>query len=98
MTHTFPMVVIEVDGERLAVTAPHFEGDLTADELAHLIELVRSQMQWSVGEVAAYLGVKRSTVTAYRSRGQMPQPDGRVGRSPWWRPETIRAWRGKADA
>jgi len=51
--------------------------------------------QWSVAEVAAYLGVYRSTVTAYRSRGQMPQPDGYVGRSPWWRPETIRAWRAK---
>ena len=50
---------------------------------------------WSVAEVAAYLGVTPSTVTAYRSRGQMPQPDGYVGRSPWWRPETIRAWRTK---
>ena len=49
--------------------------------------------QWSVAEVAAYLGVKPGTITAYLARGQMPQPDGRVGRTPWWRPETIRAWR-----
>ena len=53
--------------------------------------------QWSVAEVATYLGVRPSTVTAYRSRGQMPQPDGRVGRSPWWRPATIRAWRPKEE-
>jgi hypothetical protein len=54
--------------------------------------------QWSVAEVAAYLGVRPHTVTAYNSarRRQMPQPDGRVGRSPWWRPETIRAWRPRA--
>ena len=49
--------------------------------------------QWSVAEVAAYLGVKPGTVTAYLAREQMPQPDGYVGRSPWWHPETIRAWR-----
>jgi len=53
--------------------------------------------QWSVAEVAAHLGVTPSTVTAYLSRGQMPQPDGRVGRSPWWHPETIRAWRPKEE-
>ena len=49
--------------------------------------------QWSAAEVADYLGVVPSTVTAYKSRGQMPRPDGQTGRTPWWRPETIRAWR-----
>ena len=53
--------------------------------------------QWSVAEVAAYLGVAPSTVTAYKARREMPEPDGRVGRSPWWRPETIRAWRPKEE-
>jgi len=52
--------------------------------------------QWSVAEVAAYAGIKPGTVHAYRSRGEMPQPDGYVARSPWWRPETIRAWRPRA--
>ena len=41
--------------------------------------------QWSVADVAAYLGVKSRTVTAYLSRGQMPPADGKVGRSPWSR-------------
>jgi len=53
---------------------------------------------WSVAEVAAYLGVLPGTVPAYASRGQMPQPDGYVGRSPWWRPETIRTWRPQLGA
>ena len=54
-----------------------------------------SCVQWSVGDVAAYLNVKPRTVTAYHARGQMPPADGRVGRSPWWKPETIRAWRAR---
>lgn len=49
--------------------------------------------QWSVAEVAHYLGVKPRTVTSYLARGQMPRPDGYVGRSPWWKPSTIKAWR-----
>ena len=49
--------------------------------------------QWSVADVANYLGVKPRTVTAYLARGQMPPPGGRIGRSPWWWSTTIRAWR-----
>lgn len=59
--------------------------------------------RWFVPEVARYLGVKDSTVIAYRSMsaararegrsrpGDLPQPDGRVfARSGmWWRPGTI---------
>lgn len=52
-----------------------------------------ARVQWSVAEVAAYLGVKPRTVTAYHARGQMPPADGYVGRSPWWWPATIKAWR-----
>ena len=52
-----------------------------------------TRTQWSVADVAAYLGVKPTTVTAYLARGQMPPADGYVGRSPWWKPETIKAWR-----
>ena len=53
-----------------------------------------TRAQWSVAEVAAHLGVKPRTVTAYLARGQMPPADGYVGRSPWWKPETIKTWRG----
>ena len=49
--------------------------------------------QWSVADVANYLGVKPRTITAYHARGQMPPADGRVGRSPWWWSTTIRQWR-----
>ena len=49
-------------------------------------------VQWSVGEVAEYLGVQRSTVRAYVARGEMPEPDGRVWRTPWWWDGTIIAW------
>lgn len=49
--------------------------------------------QWAVAQVAAHLGVKPRTVTAYLARGQMPPADGYVGRSPWWWPATIQAWR-----
>ncbi len=48
--------------------------------------------QWTTAEVAAHLGVSVGTVRAYSSRGQMPAPDGRLGRTPWWWAETIRAW------
>lgn len=48
---------------------------------------------WVLDDVAAYLGVTRSTVTAYRARAQMPQADGVIGRTPWWRPHTITTWR-----
>lgn len=48
---------------------------------------------WTVGDVADYLDVRTSTVRAYVARGQMPAPDGRIGRTPWWRAATIRGWR-----
>jgi hypothetical protein len=47
----------------------------------------------TIGDVARLLDVKPSTVRAYKTRGQMPAPDGRLGRTPWWRTETITAWR-----
>lgn len=51
-----------------------------------------SAEQWTVADVAAHLEVAESTVRAYLARGQMPAPDGRLGRTPWWRPATIRGW------
>lgn len=43
--------------------------------------------------IAAELGLARSTIHAYRSRRQMPDPDGVIGRTPWWWASTIIAWR-----
>ena len=49
---------------------------------------------WDVAAVAAYLGVKRNTVTSYLARRQMPEPDYRFGQSPVWRASKIKAWHG----
>lgn len=48
---------------------------------------------WTIAAVAEHLKVTTSTVRSYAARGQMPPPDGRIGRTPWWNAETIRAWR-----
>ncbi|GAB77535.1 hypothetical protein SAMN05421595_1373 [Austwickia chelonae] len=48
---------------------------------------------WTIPDVAAYAGITTGTIGAYLNRGQMPAPDGRIGRTPWWHPSTIRAWR-----
>ncbi|WP_158603531.1 helix-turn-helix domain-containing protein [Micromonospora radicis] len=47
---------------------------------------------WTTSDVAAYLGVKVSTVSNYRKRGQMPEPDMTIGRTHMWRPDRVRAW------
>jgi len=44
---------------------------------------------WGVAEVAAYYGVTRDTIYAYRTRGLLPPEDDRISGSPVWRPETI---------
>ena len=48
----------------------------------------------TVKDVAARLGVKPRTVEAYRHHIQygFPEPDGRLGRTPWWKPATIDDW------
>ena len=46
-------------------------------------------------EVADLLGVKVNTVTAWRSRHRMPEPDVTYGRTPLWREDTILAWQGR---
>ena len=45
--------------------------------------------QLSVEDVADRLAVQPSTIRAYLARQQMPQPDGRIGNTPWWWPQTI---------
>jgi len=48
--------------------------------------------QWTIREVAAHLEVAAGTVRGYLSREQMPKPDGRLGRTPWWWRSTIEGW------
>ena len=52
-----------------------------------------SDERWTVADVAAFTGLSPSTVRANLARGRMPAPDARIdGRTPAWRPDTIRAW------
>ena len=55
------------------------------------VVVVQGGEWWDTAEVAAYLGVAAVTVSAYRNRGQMPEPIY-VGRIPLWRPDEIKAW------
>ena len=48
---------------------------------------------WRTSEVAAYLGVTVGTVSSYRIRGQMPEPDRTIGdRTHLWTPRRIIEW------
>lgn len=42
---------------------------------------------------AAHLGIAVGTWTSLRSRGYGPDPDGRLGRSPYWYAATLDDWK-----
>ena len=48
--------------------------------------------QWTMPDIASHLGVDPATVRSWLHRGQMPEPTGRVQRSPWWAPDDIEPW------
>jgi predicted DNA-binding transcriptional regulator AlpA len=48
--------------------------------------------QLTITEVAALAGIAPASVRRYRLRDTFPEPDGYVGRTPWWRRSTIEAW------
>jgi hypothetical protein len=43
-------------------------------------------------DVATQFGIKKSTVTSYHSRGQMPAADGYDKQGPWWTSATLASW------
>jgi predicted DNA-binding transcriptional regulator AlpA len=52
---------------------------------------------WTTDHILAFLAsvgapISRATWAAYVSRGQAPTADRMFGRSPAWRPATIREW------
>lgn len=51
-------------------------------------------------ELAAEVGVSPSTLRSYASRRQarLPDPDGRVGQSPFWKRSTVAPWVRQAKA
>lgn len=48
--------------------------------------------QLTTDQVAELLGVQPATVRQHRWRGVFPDPDGYVGRTPWWSRERIDEW------
>ncbi|HNV40592.1 MAG TPA: hypothetical protein PLI84_10410 [Ornithinibacter sp.] len=48
--------------------------------------------RWTYADVAAHLGIEQATARSYKHRGYLPPPDGVLGSTPWWRPETITSW------
>ncbi|WP_341719897.1 helix-turn-helix domain-containing protein [Micromonospora sp. FIMYZ51] len=43
-------------------------------------------------QLADRLGIKRTSVHRYRSRGDIPEPDQYVGRTPLWAESSVDAW------
>ena len=46
----------------------------------------------STAEVARLAGITPASLRTFRSRGTFPTPDGYLGSTPWWTPETVAAW------
>ena len=52
-----------------------------------------SEEYLTVAGIALLYGIGEKTITSYKARGQMPQPDLQVGRTPVWKLSTLAAWR-----
>ena len=48
--------------------------------------------QWTMPDIADRLGVDPATVRSWLHRKTLPEPTGRVQRSPWWAPDDIEPW------
>lgn len=46
----------------------------------------------SVKELAEMAGIEESSMRTYLTRGDAPEPDVRIGRTPGWLPTTAREW------
>lgn len=46
----------------------------------------------TMAEAAVIADMPYDSFRRYRVRGVVPEPDGYVGRTPWWRRETIEKW------
>jgi predicted DNA-binding transcriptional regulator AlpA len=46
----------------------------------------------TIDDMARLAGVKRRSIDQYRTRGTIPEPDGYVGRTPWWSRDTAVRW------
>lgn len=48
--------------------------------------------QLTTADVAELAGLEPGTIKRYRYRGSIPPPDGWLGRTPWWRRDTVDRW------
>lgn len=67
-------------------------GETAAAETSTAKLSAMSGQMLTTAEVADLLGVKPASVRRYIHRGTFPQPDGHLGVTPWWSPDTVRAW------
>ena len=68
-----------------------------AAAVLHAIDVTASQHRPDKPPVdlhgfADMIGVNVQTLRTYRKDGRLPPPDGRIGRTDWWHPATIRMW------
>lgn len=43
-------------------------------------------------QVAELAGITPASLRVYVQRGSAPKPDGYLGRTPWWKRETVDEW------
>lgn len=48
--------------------------------------------QLTTADVAQLAGITPASFARQRLRGVVPEPDGYVGRTPWWSRETVERW------
>lgn len=53
---------------------------------------VSEDVQLDLASAATRLGLTEKTLRRYRLDGRLPEPDGVLGRSPWWWASTIDVW------
>jgi len=75
-------------------TANEFK--LGSFKLGDNLEMLKnSNVYLTSKQVAELLGISPKTISAYKARNQMPDPDKEYGRTPLWRLSTIEKWRGE---
>ncbi|WP_371575222.1 MarR family transcriptional regulator [Streptomyces sp. NBC_01314] len=60
-----------------------------SDDAKNTKQQVRPEI-WDTAAVGRFLGVAAKTVRDYATRGDIPKPDGHLGRTPYWFADTIR--------
>ena len=80
--------------DRRGVWVVALEGDPAVTVWAYPEQLstVAPVNRWTMPDIADELDLRVETVHGYRSRKQMPEPTGIVGRTPYWTDAAIGPW------